>query len=111
LSSAAQIFLKLASDGTNPLQAIFFAGHWASLWIWLGIGCMISGLFVWLSVLRSMPLLIAFNIASATNVVVPLASLTFLGEQISLLRWLGILLVTAGVLVVARPLATVEEKL
>ncbi len=111
LAAAEQIFLKLASDGTSPLQAIFFAGHMASVWMWLGIACLIGGLIFWLSVLRSIPLLIAFNLAAVTHVLVPLASWAFLGEQISLLRWGGILLVTAGVLVVAQPLASVEERL
>jgi drug/metabolite transporter (DMT)-like permease len=35
----------------------------------------------------------------------------FLGEQISLLRWGGIFLVTFGVLLVAQPLSKIEERL
>jgi drug/metabolite transporter (DMT)-like permease len=110
-AAAEQIFLKLASEGANPVQAVFFMGQMASVWMWLGIGCLIGGLFFWLSVLRSMPLLIAFNLAAVTHVLVPLGSWLFLGEQISMLRWAGILLVTSGVLIVAQPLAKVEERL
>jgi drug/metabolite transporter (DMT)-like permease len=44
-------------------------------------------------------------------VIVPLGCWIFLGEQISLLRWGGIFLVTLGILLVAQPLAKVEERL
>lgn len=82
-----------------------------SHWVWLGIISMLGSLVSWLYALRSVPLLIAFNLAAATLVIVPISSWVFLGEQISPVRWLGILLVTVGVLVVAKPLSRVEERL
>jgi drug/metabolite transporter (DMT)-like permease len=79
--------------------------------VWLGIGCMIASLFVWLHALRFVPLIIAFSLAAATQVVVPLGSWFFLGEQISLVRWAGIFIVTLGIMIIARPLARLEERI
>ncbi len=109
-SAASQVLLKRgASDhvsemwlGVNGLQ---------SGWVWLGIAAMIASLFSWLHALRSIPLSLAFTLAGASHVLVPLGSWLWLGEAIPGRRWLGILLVTAGVLVSAKPATAVEKKL
>jgi drug/metabolite transporter (DMT)-like permease len=71
----------------------------------------IGSLFSWLFALRTIPLSVAFTLAGATHVLVPLGSWIWLGEEIPAKRWCGILLVTLGVLVSARPATVVEEKL
>ncbi len=58
-----------------------------------------------------MPLNVAYNLAGLIQVLVPLASWLLLGERIGLTRACGIVLVCAGVFIVARPLMQVEEKL
>jgi drug/metabolite transporter (DMT)-like permease len=110
LSAAAQILFKAGSDNT-PGGSLLGVSSLASSAVWLGIGCMIASLFVWLHALRFVPLIIAFSLAAATQVVVPLGSWFFLGEQISLVRWAGILIVTLGIMIIARPLARLEERL
>jgi drug/metabolite transporter (DMT)-like permease len=72
---------------------------------------MIAALFAWLHALRFVPLIIAFSLAAATQVIIPLGCWVFLGEQISLARWAGIFIVTLGVIIIARPLARLEERL
>jgi drug/metabolite transporter (DMT)-like permease len=79
--------------------------------MWLVFGALVGSLFFWLYGLKFVPLNIAFNLAGLVQVLVPVASWLFLGERIGLLRGTGILLVCAGVFVVARPLMQVEEKL
>ena len=110
LSAAAQILFKAGSDNA-PGGTLLGVSSLASPAVWLGIGCMIASLFVWLHALRFVPLIIAFSLAAATQVVVPLGSWLFLGEQISLVRWAGILIVTLGIMIIARPLARLEERL
>jgi len=110
LSAAAQILFKAGSDNT-PGGTLLGVSSLGSPMVWLGIGCMIASLFVWLQALRFVPLIVAFSLAAATQVVVPLGSWLFLGEQISLVRWAGILIVTLGVMIIARPLARLEERL
>jgi len=110
LSAAAQILFKAGSDNT-PDGTLLGVSSLASPAVWLGIGCMIASLFFWLHALRFVPLIIAFSLAAATQVVVPLGSWLFLGEQISIVRWAGILIVTLGIMIIARPLARLEERL
>ena len=110
LSAAAQILFKSGSDNT-PGGTLLGLSSLASPAVWLGIGCMIASLFFWLHALRFVPLIIAFSLAAATQVVVPLGSWLFLGEQISIVRWAGILIVTLGIMIIARPLARLEERL
>jgi drug/metabolite transporter (DMT)-like permease len=110
LNAAAQIFIKIGA-AEIPNQALFAISSLFSLAMWLGIIAMVLALVSWLYALRSVPLTVAFTLAAGTQVLVPLGSWVFLGEQISLIRWMGIFLVTFGVLVVAQPLSKVEERL
>ena len=110
LAAAAQVFLKLGTARESDVS-LFNVAALNSHWVWLGILSMLLSLVSWLYALRSVPLLIAFNLAAATHVIVPIASWVILGEQISTIRWLGILIVTLGVFVIAQPLSRVEERL
>ena len=110
LAAAAQLFLKLGTTQETS-ASLFNLAALSSPWVWLGILSMLLSLVSWLYALRSVPLLIAFNLAAATHVIVPIASWILLGERIPSVRWLGILIVTLGVFVIARPLSRVEERL
>jgi drug/metabolite transporter (DMT)-like permease len=110
LSALAQLLFMVGSDHTPDGSLLGFASLKSGV-IWLGISCMIGSLVAWLQALRSLPLIIAFNLAAATQVVVPLGSWLFLGEEISILRWIGVLVVTLGVIIIAKPLAKLEERL
>jgi undecaprenyl phosphate-alpha-L-ara4N flippase subunit ArnF len=110
LSSSAQLFLKKGADNTVP-SLLLGVEILRSGWGWLGIAAIVTSLFCWLYSLRFVPLNIAFNLAGLVLVLVPLEAWFFLGERIGLTRWCGIVLVCAGVYVVARPLMRVEEKL
>lgn len=72
---------------------------------------MLVSLLSWLYALKSIPLVIAFNLAATNHIMVAIRSWIFLGEEISIRRWAGIFLVAVGAVLVARPLARVEEKL
>jgi len=111
LSAAAQVFLKKGADESVHATTEFVLGFSGlhSIWIWAGIGCLIGSLFSWLYALRFMPLVIAFNLAGLTHVLVPLICWGYLGEKINALRWLGISMVFIGVLIVAKPLIKMEE--
>jgi multidrug transporter EmrE-like cation transporter len=111
LSSAAQFCLKKGATRMAVPEMWLGVEGLRSGWVWMGIGAMVASLFSWLYSLRFVPLNIAFNLAGLTQVLVPLAGWLLLGERIGPTRGCGILLVCAGVLVVARPLMRVEEKL
>lgn len=110
LSAAAQLLMKRGADDSIDQAWLGFAGL-RSIWVWLGIFAMIGSLLSWLYALRFIPLNMAFNLAGFIHVLVPLGCWIFLAESISPVRWCGILLVVAGVLVTARPLMRVENRL
>jgi len=110
LTAASQIFLKIGVD-TQFVSPWYTVSNFFSFWIWLGIFSIIGSLFSWLYALKSVPLIVAYNLAAVNHIVVALGSWFFLGEAISYRRWIGILLVALGVFFIARPAARAEEKL
>jgi drug/metabolite transporter (DMT)-like permease len=110
LSSAGQILFKVASGAGDDQHAI--SPQLFTSWeLWVGIVATLVSLVTWLNALRSLPLIIAFNLGAITYILVPLGCWVFLGEQIPPVRWLGIALVTLGVYLIARPLSRMEERL
>ena len=109
LFSASQLLLKRGAGAQAEGVFNFAALH--SPWVWLGIVAEIGSLVTWLGALRRLPLGVAFNISGLTHVLVPLGCWAWLGEGIPPLRWAGIGLVLAGVVLSARPAAAVEESL
>jgi len=81
LSNFSQFALELLSSG----------------WLWTGILCYLIMFLLWITVLSRMDLSIAFLILSIDYLLVPLFSIVFLKESISLLRWVGIAFVMAGI--------------
>jgi drug/metabolite transporter (DMT)-like permease len=110
LTAASQIFLKIGID-TQFVPPWYTISNFFAYWIWLGIFAVIGSLFSWLYALKSVPLIIAFNLAATNHIMVAIGSWLFLGEAISSRRWIGIFLVALGVFFVARPAARAEEEL
>ncbi len=110
LSAGAQLLLKRGADDAEHETVLGFSGL-LSGWVWLGIFALIGSLVSWLYALRFIALNVAYNLTGLIHVLVPLSCWMLLDEKISPLRWLGILLVVAGVVVTARPLVRIEGKL
>ena len=113
LTAAAQILLKIGADGSaanNSLWSWLGVAELASAWTWLGIVAFVASFGGWLYALRFLPLGLAFALTNGVHIFVPLGSWLFLGEHISLLRGSGILVIIAGILLLAQSVAKVEEK-
>jgi drug/metabolite transporter (DMT)-like permease len=82
-----------------------------SAWTWLGVIVYVISLVSWLHVLRFLPLSIAFPLINAVHVLVPVGSMIFLHEKVSLGRWAGIVITLCGILMLITPLVRAEEKL
>lgn len=94
LVSAAQLLLKRGAaqgPGWTGLDSL------GSPWTIAGILCYIASFLVWLRALQQLPLSVAFPATSAAHILIPLGSWLLLGETIPPIRWIGIVLVTAGV--------------
>lgn len=114
LVTVAELFLKVGARNTAHLsERLSWSGvtGLASIWTWFGIIFIVLSLLSWLSVLRQMPLSIAFPLSNVVHVMIPLSCWIFLGEVISGRRWLGIALLLIGLVIVAKPFARMEEHL
>jgi drug/metabolite transporter (DMT)-like permease len=69
-------------------------------WMWLGVGMMAIGFFSLLAVFSFENVSFVVPVTALSYVVGALGGRFFLGERVSLQRWIGILLVCAGVTLV-----------
>lgn len=66
----------------------------------VGLGLYVLGAAVWLIVLSRLDLSYAYPLLALNFVLIPLASWILLGEKVSLMSWLGILVICLGVSIV-----------
>ena len=114
LVTASELFLKRGAVVAPRLPAeVNWTGvsGLASANVWYGILFVIASFISWLYVLRFIPLTVAYPLSNSVHVLIPISSWFFLDEIISTQRWCGITLVLIGVLIVAKPVARMEEKL
>jgi drug/metabolite transporter (DMT)-like permease len=113
LTAGAQLLLKVGADGSaadNSAASWLGVRELASGWTWLGIVAFVASFGGWLYALRFLPLGIAFALTNGVHIFVPLGAWFFLGERIGPLRAAGILVIIAGVLLLAQPVARAEER-
>lgn len=104
----ADLFMKkgLLSTGVNVtgfdnvLYVIYL--NLQSPWIWLGIITYLVSFIIWITALRHVELSIAYPIGSTSYILVPIISIIFLRETVPLLRWLGIIGIVLGIIVLSR---------
>jgi multidrug transporter EmrE-like cation transporter len=111
LAAAAELCLKVGATAGASTDATLHFSALAQAGTWLGIVFFIANFVLWLDVLRTTPVGIAFAVQSVVQLLVPVAAWAFLHEQISAGRALGIGLVFTGVLLAAAPSALAEERL
>lgn len=69
--------------------------------IWLGTALLATFFILWLIVLSWAELSLVLPLTAATFILGPILAQIFLGEQVILLRWIGTVLISAGVLLVS----------
>jgi drug/metabolite transporter (DMT)-like permease len=101
-----QLAFKLGADRLPDAEAIgvpaFCVRMFGEPWLIGGIVIYVVEFIVWIRVLALVPLGIAFPIASLNILGIAMASHYFLGEAITRKQWLGAMLITAGVAIVAQ---------
>lgn len=113
LTAAAQLLLKVGADGSaanNSAWSWLGLAELGSGWTWLGILAFVASFGGWLYALRFLPLGLAFALTNGVHIFVPIGSWLFLHETISLLRGSGILVIIAGIVLLAQSVAKAEEK-
>ncbi|MFH0917668.1 MAG: EamA family transporter [Candidatus Omnitrophota bacterium] len=79
----------------------FLKATFVSPFLWLGLFAVVAVFIIWSTVLTKIDLSVAVPIASFSYILVPLVSIIFLHEQITVLRWLGVFFVLTGVILVS----------
>ena len=114
LNTAGELFLKRGASAESNVGGVAGLMGFTPLlsgWTWVGIVSYVLSFLTWLSVLRTIPLSIAFPLINVVHVLVPIGASVFLHEHVPLQRWAGITLIICGVLAIMKPVAKAEEKL
>lgn len=105
LIATAQLLLKRGVTNFS-FSSSDIAGVFTSLvsnpFVILGLVSLFFGTIIWLSVLSKAELSYAYPILSLGYIFVALASMFFLNEHLSLVRWLGISTICFGVFLMSR---------
>ena len=79
----------------------FLTGTLFSPFFWMGLISVILIFISWVTVLSKIDLSVAVPVCSFSYVTIPLVSVFFFQEKISLLRWAGIFVILLGVILVS----------
>jgi len=106
LDVIGQLCFKIGLDRLPELEGGFrLNAFWGQVFnaplLWAGIGAYAIEFFVWLEALSRAPLSLLFPAAALAYCGVVLAGKVVLGETVSRRRWLGTLVITLGVMLVA----------
>ncbi len=98
LLAGGQILLKQAITATTPGAGMAslvraFLVDWRA---WTAVACTGSVVVLWLKVLAGAPLSIVYPMISISYAFGLLGAWLLLGEDVSLSRWVGVLLICAG---------------
>jgi undecaprenyl phosphate-alpha-L-ara4N flippase subunit ArnE len=99
-NAAGQLLLKRAAMAGGAVGAIQRA--FLSPWFLVGVSSLGLSMLLWVQVLRKVPLTIAHPLTGTVFVIVPLASHYLWGEPLPPTRVLGVLVILAGMVLVAR---------
>ena len=109
LNAVAQLLLKAGTNAlgvltlsretwTDTVVSMATQGHFA-----LGIGCYALSVVVWIFGLSRVPVSIAYPLLSLAYIINAIAAYFLFGEAMTVMRWLGLGLIIAGVFLIARP--------
>ena len=106
LDVIGQLCFKLGVDRLPQLDGGFrLRAFWGQVFnaplLWAGVGAYVIEFFVWLEALSRAPLSLLFPLAALAYCLVVLAGRVVLKETVSRRRWLGTLVITCGVMLVA----------
>jgi len=91
-----EVVITNISEAAVFLQAVF-----SSPFLWLGLLSVLATFILWSSLLSKIDLSVAVPICSFSYILIPLASIIFLHEKVSLSRWSGVVFILLGVVFVS----------
>ena len=106
-SVSSQKFLEI---NTFIRGALFIKAVVFSPFLWMALASVLLIFVIWSTILSKIDLSVAVPVASFSYVLVPLVSSVFLHEKISSTRWLGIIFILLGVILVSMTTGHKEER-
>jgi len=108
LETAIHFFFKKSALAETEFSVVglgsaivFLKAVFSSPFLWAGLLTAATVFIIWSTILSKIDLSVAVPIASFSYILVPVVSVIFLHEQISALRWAGILFILMGVIFVS----------
>ena len=109
LGVAGQVCLKVGMNRVGEIDAASLTRLAEALkrafslpLVWLGLACYGIGALLWMVILSRLDLSHAYLMLASMYVLIPLVSWLVLGEHVPPMRWLGMVVVVLGVVIVAR---------
>ncbi len=106
LAIAGQLLMKrgMMSFGTFPVSQLLvnIIPMFLNPWVFTGLVAFGLSSVFWLVVLSRMELSLVYPMVSVAYVIVALLSWYFFKENLSLIRWAGILVIVMGVVLISR---------
>jgi drug/metabolite transporter (DMT)-like permease len=90
---------------------VFLQSVFSSPFLWLGLFSVLITFILWSSLLSKIDLSVAVPVCSFSYILVPLASMFFLHEEVSLFRWSGVVFILLGVVFVSLSASEKERAL
>ena len=91
-----------SASGLLPLITLILG----SPWVLLGLTLYGIGAVAWIAVLARLDLSLAYPLLALNFVLITLSSRLILGETVPTMRWLGMLVICVGIVLVARSAQT-----
>lgn len=102
LESTTQIFLKKGALAHNDTGGVaYYLKLFRNRWVIGGVSLYFVEMFIWIVVLTSVPLSIAFPLTGLQKVFIVLFSFFVLKEKITGTEWLGIGFTVAGMAIIS----------
>ena len=105
LGVAGQMVMKTGMTQVGALNALnlnSLGRMFSNIYVILGIGCYALSSIVYLMALSKLPLSFAYPMVGLGYVIGVLLSALFLREPVSLARWMGVLLICGGAVLIGR---------
>ncbi len=104
LGSCAQVFLKrgVTPSGSSSSEQRSYLSLLRSPWFWAWAFSFVIATGLWLLAVARIPVSYAFPMLSTGYVIVAVLSILLLKERVPAMRWIAILVITIGVVVISR---------
>jgi drug/metabolite transporter (DMT)-like permease len=106
LAVAGQLLMKkgMMIFGTFPARQLLFKiiPMFLNPYVFVGLACFGMSAVFWLIVLSRLELSLVYPMVSVAYILVAILSWIFFKENVTLIRWLGILVIVFGVFLISR---------